>query len=1635
MPTASPLMQRYFTDIQKEVEDMYVVANHAKARGHDPEHFVDIPLARNMAERVEGIIVPVAPQIKGKGISTRIEELEKQFGKLDWRVALTIGLEVAKQKFCTFETELKAMEVGIRVGIAYLTLGVVASPLEGFTELKLKKRRDGKEYFCLMFSGPIRSAGGTAAAVSLLLADYIRSNMGFQPYDPTEHEIQRAVTEIYDYHERVTNVQYLPSAEEIVFLLARVPVQVDGVPSEDIEVSNYKDLDRISTNRIRNGICLVLAEGLAQKAPKLHKQLSKWGASFGLDNWLFLSEFVELQKRIKAGKATIPTSTAKDHVEPDFTYIKDLVAGRPVLTYPLRAGGFRLRYGRGRTTGYSSAGIHPATMVVLNDYIAIGTQLKVERPGKAATINSIDTIEGPIVRLTNGNVVRLDSISEAKKYLKEIEEILFLGDILFNHGDFYNRAHKLLPPGYCEEWWVLELGCAVEKKYGALDLEQASAQTHVAISTLSRLFNHEPMFFVSGTDAVVLSTTFNVPLHPRYTPHFRLITSAELHSIASACMSARIEEDQEAVTKIIIPYTEALKKIFDVIGLLHSVVLKEFIVIEKDDAATIHSIFFFKSPLEIMNIIGEHSQEPTLNIMKLFSSVPIRDKSGYFIGARMGRPEKSKIRKLTGSPHVLFPVGEEGGRLRSFQAAMQDGKVTADFPLRYCLACMKETIYALCERCNASTEQRYFCKECGVVPTKTCRHGETKTYSNRALDINYYFKNSIESLKLKAWPDLIKGVRGTSNKSHMPEHLIKGILRAKHELAVNKDGTIRYDMTQMPLTHFKPHEIRTSIQTLHRLGYLTDINGKPLIQEEQILELKPQDVVLPACTDAQEEGADTILLRSAQFCDDLLMNLYGEKPYYGISTSEGLAGQLVVALAPHTSAGIVARVIGFSKTQAFYAHPMIHAATRRDCLGPEAYVPLKEDGTWRIQKIKQTINRFNPKDCLDLYGTLGKKLEKANIWSNPGEKKVVQATKHTPTDLYRVHSEDGRTLDVTGNHKLFTKGNMQKKVNALSVGDKITVCYRRDIEEQNIRELFLPDFFNDRNIMFRGITPYLKTLTKLSKHSNYVFRDSYPLSFVTKILEKHGKTLYDLPGTVSISRKRDRVSLPLRIPLSTDLLEVFGLYIAEGHARKNSSSKGFYQIGIAGRENVKQKVKNVFASHFKLKPSYENKDQVYFSSGLIYDLFVNHLEMGERAHKKRIPSLFLNLKKEKIAALLRGYYEGDGSVSKSDIRVTCDTVSEGLLHDLSFVLSRFGIFTKFYTYEKIPGHQVRNFYIKKGRKIPTFKITKVVIPSNFVKNFSPIGFLFPRKNKILTELIKKNPTGMVIDADENYAYPKVTKIEQLPPTETYCFNVHETHRFFANDILVNNCDGDEASVTLLLDVLLNFSRSYLPNSLGATQDAPLVITSILVPSEVDDMVFDVDVASTYGLAFYEAACAYKNPWEVSIDKIGNRLNTAGQYEGMMFTHDTASLNNGVLCSSYKTIPSMQDKLLGQMELAGKIRAVDKADVARLVIEKHFLPDIKGNLRKFSQQEFRCVACNEKFRRPPLRGNCLHCGGKLIFTVSEGNITKYLEPSISMAKMYNLPAYLIQTLELTQQRIESVFGRDKDKQEGLGKWFG
>ena len=277
---------------------------------------------------------------------------------------------------------------------------------------------------------------------------------------------------------------------------------------------------------------------------------------------------------------------------------------------------------------------------------------------------------------------------------------------------------------------------------------------------------------------------------------------------------------------------------------------------------------------------------------------------------------------------------------------MNCGGVRSDFPINFCEKCNKETIYQVCEDCGSKAEKRYYCRECDLKKSSPCEeHKNSVAYASSLLDLKNYFKKAQANIGMKTeeLPVLIKGVRGLSSSGKQIENLAKGILRSKYNLQVNKDGTIRFDATELPLVAFKPKEISVSVEKLKELGYNKDVYDNELVDENQILELMPHDILLPCSPDSTDERADDVFVRIAKFIDHLLVKFYKQEPFYNVKDRNDLVGKLGVCMAPHNCAGVICRIIGFSYAQGLYASPYMHGAIRRDCDGDELAVMLLLD--------------------------------------------------------------------------------------------------------------------------------------------------------------------------------------------------------------------------------------------------------------------------------------------------------------------------------------------------------------------------------------------------------------------------------------------------------------------------------------------------------------------------------------------------------------------------------------------------------------------------------------------------------------------------------------------------------------------
>jgi len=125
----------------------------------------------------------------------------------------------------------------------------------------------------------------------------------------------------------------------------------------------------------------------------------------------------------------------------------------------------------------------------------------------------------------------------------------------------------------------------------------------------------------------------------------------------------------------------------------------------------------------------------------------------------------------------------------------------------------------------------------------------------------------------------VKGVKGMTSKTKTNEHLAKGLLRFKNNISTFRDGTIRFDMVDITMTHFKPKEIGLTVEKARELGY--DVKD-----EMESVPLFAQDVVLP--TNCAE-----MMLNTANYIDDLLSTLYEVEPFYRCEIKEDLVGHLL----------------------------------------------------------------------------------------------------------------------------------------------------------------------------------------------------------------------------------------------------------------------------------------------------------------------------------------------------------------------------------------------------------------------------------------------------------------------------------------------------------------------------------------------------------------------------------------------------------------------------------------------------------------------------------------------------------------------------------------------------------------------
>src|SRR5438046_6023950 len=192
--------------------------------------------------------------------------------------------------------------------------------------------------------------------------------------------------------------------------------------------------------------------------------------------------------------------------------------------------------------------------------------------------------------------MRIDSPQEAKTLRDKIQKILFLGDLMVGYGEFLENNRALVPSGFVESWWAQLL----EEKLNDPENSNKTQQLLNISAARLRQFAFNP-FSVKprAVQALELSQSLGIPLHPTYTHFWSLITIEDVHYLREKLI-------HYLDLSCVLPYDEKLKDILEQARMPHKMVAGA-IQLRDDDALVLRTILNLEVPAT--QIKGESSLE------------------------------------------------------------------------------------------------------------------------------------------------------------------------------------------------------------------------------------------------------------------------------------------------------------------------------------------------------------------------------------------------------------------------------------------------------------------------------------------------------------------------------------------------------------------------------------------------------------------------------------------------------------------------------------------------------------------------------------------------------------------------------------------------------------------------------------------------------------------------------------------------------------------------------------------------------------------------------------------------------------------------------------------------------------------
>lgn len=331
---------------------------------------------------------------------------------------------------------------------------------------------------------------------------------------------------------------------------------------------------------------------------------------------------------------------------------------------------------------------------------------------------------------------------------------------------------------------------------------------------------------------------------------------------------------------------------------------------------------------------------------------------------------------------------------------------------------------------------------------------------------------------------------------------------------------------------------------------------------------------------------------------------------------------------------------------------------------------LEKNESYLIENETQTVVYDLPNNN-NIY-VLGINNNEKIIWQ-----RILQVSRHLPNgNLLRIKTRTGRTITATFSHSFVIRKNNEIvpiKGRELQLGDRLPVVLTIPAMSP-ITELEVSEYLPQEVLHNSDLTITIPMGEKWEGGSG----NDYTVSETQEDLWRPIKTekIEDLEEKTFYPRiyQNTKIVIPEKIPLTNDFGWFIGAYLAEGN---NTGTR----ISISNiNHNYLKKVEK-FANWLNIPTATTSKNSEF---GSIFSVHLNSMLLaklmkrmcGKTPKSKFVPGWTINTKTEFIEQLLRGYFDGKGSVSTEKGVIIAHSKSKELRDGICLLLSRLGIFAK-----------------------------------------------------------------------------------------------------------------------------------------------------------------------------------------------------------------------------------------------------------------------------------------------------------------------------------------------------------------------